>query len=359
MDGMVKGADMPRIISLEGRSIGPSSPCFIIAEAGVNHNGDPALARRLVDAAKAARADAVKFQTFKSVNVIAATAPKAEYQARQTGAEESQLEMVKALELSYADFRDLRDYCQRQEILFLSTPFEEESADFLDSLGVPLFKIPSGELTNLPFLAHVAGKGRPLIISTGMATMSEVAAALECIREQGDPPVVLLQCVSNYPASPADINLRAMQTMARTFGVPVGYSDHTLGIEVALAAVALGACVIEKHFTLDRNLPGPDHQASLEPAQLAELVRGIRAVESALGSGRKEPTPSEANTAAIARKSLVAARTLTAGTILTREMVAIKRPGTGLSPARLAVIIGRRLVCDVPADALLSWDYLE
>ncbi len=348
-----------RPIAAGPRLIGPGKPCFVIAEAGVNHNGDPAMARRLVDAAKAAGADAVKFQTFKSEKVIAASAPKAEYQVRQTGADESQLEMVKSLELSYTDSQDLRDYCQRQGILFLSTPFEEDSADFLDALDVPLFKVPSGELTNLPFLAHVAAKGRPLIVSTGMATMSEVAAAMDCIREQGDPPVALLQCVSNYPAEPADINLRTMQTMARAFQVPVGYSDHTMGVEVALAAVALGACIIEKHFTLDRSLPGPDHQASLEPGQLAEFVRGIRAVESALGSGRKEPAASEANTAAVARKSLVAARALATGTVLTPDMVAIKRPGTGLPPACLDQVMGRRLRQDVPADHLLSWDMFQ
>jgi N-acetylneuraminate synthase/N,N'-diacetyllegionaminate synthase len=353
------GAGAVRAVDMGSRRIGPGEPCFVIAEAGVNHNGDLAMAHRLVDAAKAAGADAVKFQTFKSEKVIAASAPKAEYQARQTGSEQSQLEMVKALELSYTDFRDLRDYCHRQGVLFLSTPFEEESADFLDELAVPLFKVPSGELTNLPFLVHLARKGRPLIVSTGMATLGEVAVALDCIRRHGNPPVVLLQCVSNYPAAPANVNLRAMETMAHAFHVPVGYSDHTLGCEVAFAAVALGASVIEKHFTLDRNLPGPDHQASLEPGQLAELVRGIRTVESSLGSGRKEPAASEADTAAVARKSLVAARALKKGTVLTSDMVAIKRPGTGLAPALLPQVIGRSVRQDVAADTLLTWELLQ
>jgi len=236
----------------------------------------------------------------------------------------------------------------------MSTPFDEESADFLADLGVAVFKIPSGEITNLPFLRHVACRGKPMIVSTGMSYLGEVETAVRTIEEAGNYDFVLLHCVSNYPADPADVNLRAMQTMATAFGVPVGYSDHTLGIEVAIAAVALGACVIEKHFTLDRSLPGPDHRASLEPDELAVLVRGIRTVEAALGQGRKEPAASEANTAAVARRSLVAARDIPAGTVLTEEMLAIKRPGTGLPPAMLGHTLGRRTRVNMPAGTIID-----
>lgn len=349
----------PVVVTAGSRQIGRGHPCFIIAEAGVNHNGSMDLARRLIDAAHAAGADAVKFQTFQAEKLISASAPKAEYQARQTGSEQSQLEMVKSLELSFDDFRRLKAHCDQKGILFLSTPFDEASADFLHELGVPLIKVPSGELTNLPLLEHLAAKRTPLIVSTGMASLEEVAGALTYIRENGNPSVVLLHCVSNYPASAADVNLRAMETMAHAFRVPVGYSDHTLGPEIAIAAVSLGACVIEKHFTLDRSLAGPDHQASSTPDELADLVRSVRAVESAFGDGRKEPATSEANTAAVARKSLVAASALRAGTILTPEMIAIKRPGTGLSPALFYDLVGRRLAQDLQPDALFVWDMIE
>jgi sialic acid synthase SpsE len=242
--------------------------------------------------------------------------------------------------------------------VFLSTPFDEGCADFLDTLGVAAFKIPSGEITNLPFLAHVARKGKPLIVSTGMATLGEVEAAVRTIETSGNTHFVLLHCVSDYPAAAADVNLRAMTTMQAAFGVPVGYSDHTTGIEVALAAVALGACVLEKHFTLDRTLPGPDHGASLEPAELTALVKGVRTVASALGHGRKTPSPGEPGTAAVARKSLVAARELAAGTVLTDALIAIKRPGTGLPPAMLPTLVGRTLRHDVAADTVLTFEML-
>ncbi|MCI0645000.1 MAG: N-acetylneuraminate synthase [Chloroflexi bacterium] len=338
--------------------VGPGQPVFVIAEAGVNHNGDLALAKKLVDAAVAARADAVKFQTFKAEKLISSHAPKAAYQQETTGAEESQLAMVKRLEMPYAAFRELYDYCRRQGILFMSTPFDEESADFLAGLGMAVFKAPSGEVTNLPFLAHVAAKGRPLILSTGMSYLGEVETAVRIIEATGNNDLVLLHCVSNYPADPADANLRAMQTLAAAFDRPVGYSDHTLGTEVALAAVALGACVIEKHFTLDRELPGPDHRASLEPEELAAMVRGIRIVERALGHGRKEPTASEANTADVARRSLVAAGDIAAGAVLTEEMIAIKRPGTGLPPAMRPYLVGRRARVAIPAGTLLTLDVI-
>jgi N,N'-diacetyllegionaminate synthase len=240
----------------------------------------------------------------------------------------------------------------------MSTPFDEASVDLLDSLGVPLFKVGSGEITNWPFLETIARKGKPFILSTGMSYLSEVDEAVRVMHNAGNDQLVLLHCVSNYPADPADANLRVLQTMASAFQVPVGYSDHTIGNEVALAAVALGACVIEKHFTLDKNLPGPDHRASAEPGELAMLVRGIRVVEAALGHGSKRPAASEANTAAVARRSLVAARDIAAGTVLTEEMIAIKRPGTGLPPAMRPYLVGRTARTAIPADTILTLEML-
>ena len=349
---------MVATINITGRKVGPGHPCFIVAEAGVNHNGRLEMARHLVDMAAQAGADAVKFQTFKAEKVVSPQAPKAAYQLQTTDTRESQLDMIKRLELSFDDFRELYAYCEDKGILFMSTPFDEESADFLADLGVAVFKIPSGEITNLPFLAHVAHKGKPMIVSTGMSYLGEVEAAVRTIEEAGNHDFVLLHCVSNYPADPADVNLRAMHTLAMAFGVPVGYSDHTLGIEVAIAAVALGACVIEKHFTLDRSLPGPDHRASLESDELTALVQGIRTVEAALGHGRKEPAASESNTAAVARRSLVAAQDILVGTTLTEELIAIKRPGTGLPPAMRSYLVGRTVTVPVAAGALLTLEML-
>jgi sialic acid synthase SpsE len=248
---------------------------------------------------------------------------------------------------------------RQRGIIFLSSPFEQDSADLLAKLGVAAFKIPSGELTNLALLSHVASKRAPMIVSTGMATLDEVAAAVAAIRAAGNEQLALLHCVSQYPANPADANLRAMATMAQAFGLPVGYSDHTPGFEVALAAAALGACVIEKHLTLDRDLPGPDHQASLEPEEFARMVRGIRSVESALGDGRKEPAAGERETALVARKSLVAAVRIPAGTTLTSEAVTAKRPGTGLSPSMLSSVVGRTAAIEISADTILSWEMLR
>lgn len=346
-------------IEIAGHLIGNNHPCFIIAEAGVNHNGQLKMALQLVDAAVIAKVDAIKFQTFKAEAVISTTAPKAAYQQRTTGAGESQLEMARHLQLSYEQFHEIKAYCEKNDILFLSTPFDHDSADFLDNLGVSAFKIPSGEVTNYPLLEHIACKGKPLILSTGMSYLGEVEQALRVIYASGNRKVILLHCVSNYPAEPADTNLRAMQTMATAFGIPVGYSDHTLGIEVALAAVALGACVIEKHFTLDRTLPGPDHGASLEPNELSALVKGIRTVEAALGNGRKEPAASEANTAMVARRSLVAAYDIPSGTIFTEQHISIKRPGTGLPPSMREYLVGRRTRTMIPADTLLTLELFE
>jgi N,N'-diacetyllegionaminate synthase len=349
---------MVRPFEIAGRPIGPAQPCFIIAEAGVNHNGDPDMARRLVDAAVEAGADAVKFQTFVAEELVAPSARKAAYQLEDTDASESQLEMLKHLTLPHEDFTHLHNHCRERDILFMSTPFDGESADFLEQLGVPAYKIPSGEITNLPFLEHVARKGKPMIVSTGMAWLGEVEAAVRAIKGAGDPPLALLHCVSNYPAAPGEVNLRAMHTMEASFGLPVGYSDHTPGVEVALAAAALGACILEKHFTLDRTLPGPDHRASLEPEELASLVRGIRTVEASLGHGRKEPAASEADTAAVARRSLVAAQDIPAGTPITEAMIAVRRPGTGLPPAFRSYLIGRTAREFIPAGSVLTLEQL-
>ena len=347
---------MVKAINVAGRMVGPGHPCFIIAEAGVNHNGEIEKALQLVEVAAKAGADAVKFQTFRAENLAIPEAPKAEYQTLVTGETESQLDMLRRLELPPHAYRELEKYCRQQNILFMSAPFEEESADLLEDLGLPVFKIPSGEVTNLPFLAHVARKSKPLILSTGMATLEEVRAAVDTIKETGDREIILLHCVSNYPVDPADANLRAMHILGSAFGVPVGYSDHTLGIEVPLAAVALGACVIEKHMTLDLSLPGPDHQASLDPQEVAEMVRGIRVVEAALGHGRKQPAACEASIAAVVRKSLVASRAIPVGSVLTEDMVSIKRPGTGLPPGMRSRVLGRRVTRDVKEGTLLSMD---
>jgi len=341
--------------------VGPGRPCFVIAEAGVNHNGDVALARRLVEAAAEAGADAVKFQTFKADRLVTRTAPKAQYQHAGTAPGESQYEMLRRLELSEEAHRQLKDASEVLGLEFLSTPFDELSADFLEQLGVHAFKVPSGEVTNLPYLHHIARKGRPMLISTGMCSLGEVEAALQAVEQAASPspPVALLHCVSNYPAEPKDCNVRAMLTLASAFQVPAGFSDHTLGNEVALAAVALGAAVVEKHFTLDKCLPGPDHRASATPGELAVLVRGIRTVESALGDGRKLPVAAEADTRAVARKSLVAAVDVPAGTILTTAMVAAKRPGTGLPPAFARHLVGRKVRQQLTTGTVLTLEMFE
>jgi len=341
-----------KTISIAGRKVGSGQPCFVIGEAGVNHNGNLELARALVDVAVDAGCDAVKFQTFKPDKVCSPMTPKAAYQMDSTG--ESQMEMARKLELSFDAFRELHSYCRSREIIFLSTPFDYESADFLASLPVPAFKIPSGELTNLFFLEHMARKGLPLIVSTGMATMDEVTVGVEAIRAAGNWEMILLQCVSNYPASPSSMNLRTMKTMEKSFSVATGLSDHSEGVEIAFAAAALGASVIEKHFTLSRRLPGPDHRASLEPHELVHLVRGIREIESALGDGVKAPAAEELNTAEVARRSLVASQFIPAGSLLTVEMLDILRPGTGLPPAMRNQLVGRTVQQDIEAGTVLE-----
>ena len=347
-----------RAFPIAGRAIGAAGPAFLVAEAGVNHNGDQDLARRLVDAAADCGADAVKFQTFHVDALLTREAPKAGYQIETTGAGESQREMLARLELGLDQLTELRDRAAKRGLVFFSAPFDEASADALEALEVPLFKVPSGEITNLPLLRYIAAKGRPVIVSTGMADLEEVDQAVACLRMGGDPPVALLHCLSAYPAPVGEVNLRAMDALASRFGCPVGYSDHTLGIEVAVAAVARGASIIEKHLTLDTSLPGPDHRASLAPSEFRAMVHAIRAVESALGDGVKRAMPSEIDTRRVARKSLVAARPLREGERLAPGDVVSKRPGTGISPAELPRVLGLRLTRDVAADEVISWEAL-
>ena len=326
---------------------------YIIAEAGVNHNGDINLAYQLVDAAKAAGVDCIKFQTFKSENLVSHTAQKAEYQKAATG-DSSQQDMLKQLELSFGEFVSLKEYCDRKGICFLSTPFDFESIEFLNSIDMPFWKIPSGEVTNYPYLVALAKSGKPVVMSTGMCEMQEIEDAITVLRENGTSEIKLLHCNTEYPTPYEDVNLRAMKTLRDAFGVEVGYSDHTKGIEVPIAAVAMGAAVIEKHFTLDRNMEGPDHKASLEPQELKQMVDSIRHIEAALGSGDKKPSPSEKKNMAVARKSIVAAARIKAGDILTEENITVKRPGNGICPMRWKEVLGTRAIRDFEEDELIE-----
>ncbi|MBI2350899.1 MAG: N-acetylneuraminate synthase [Deltaproteobacteria bacterium] len=348
-----------RRVKIGDRYVGDEAPVFIIAEAGVNHNGDVQLAKRLVDVAVDAGVDAVKFQTFNAERVVSATAPKAEYQLQTTNRAESQLDMLRSLELSPDAHYEIQAYCRERNILFISTACDRESVDLLGQLEVPVFKIASAEIPNWPLLEYVARKGKPIILSTGMSYLSEVDEAVRVIRNGGCDQLILLHCVSNYPADLADVNLRAMHTMATVFKVPVGYSDHTPGIEVPLAAVAMGACVIEKHLTLDKDLPGPDHRASLEPGELAAMVSGIRAVELALGQGTKAPAPCESGNRSIMRRSLAAAFDLPKGTIIEANMLEALRPAGCISPNLLEHIVGRTLQRAVRSGELIAWTDLQ
>ncbi|MDZ4050812.1 MAG: N-acetylneuraminate synthase [Limnobacter sp.] len=329
---------------------------IIIAEAGVNHNGDLEKAKQLVKAAKEAGADLVKFQTFKAASLVTKFANKAEYQQKTTGAAESQHDMVRKLELSEKDHLVLIEECRRNNIEFFSTAFDEDSFDLLLKLGINQIKVPSGELTNLPLLRHMSQFGMPLMLSTGMANLGEIEAALNVIEQAGTPrsKVTVLHCTTEYPAPMEDVNLRAMVNLGATFGVKVGYSDHTPGIEVPIAAVALGARVIEKHFTLDRNLPGPDHKASLEPHELKAMIDAIRNIEKAMGDGIKRPTPSELKNKPIARKSIVATQPINTGEVFTTRNLGVKRPGTGISPMLWDEVIGKPAKRSFAIDELIE-----
>ena len=328
---------------------------LIIAEAGVNHNGDIEIAKKLVDAAADAGADVIKFQTFNSERLVTKLAPKAEYQIHTTDKAQSQLAMLRQLELSEEMHEILISYCCDRNIEFFSTGFDIESLDYLATLGFERFKIPSGEITNLPYLRQIGALGKPVILSTGMSTTEEVGAALDVLEASGTPrsQTTVLHCNSEYPTQMQDVNLLAMQSIRESFDVAVGYSDHTVGVEVPIAAVALGATVIEKHMTLDRNMPGPDHKASIEPREFSAMVCAIRNIEQALGDGIKRPSPSEAKNKPIARKSLVAAKQILAGERFTPENVTAKRPGAGISPMRWDEVMGRIAVRDFAADELI------
>ncbi len=327
---------------------------LIIAEAGVNHNGDYDTAIKMVDAAKAAGADIVKFQTARAEKVISRFAQKAQYQKETTGSDESQLDMVRKLLLDFDDFVAIKKYCDSCGIGFLSTPFDLESVEFLDGLGTPFWKIPSGEVTNYPYLVKIAKTAKPVVMSTGMCDMDEIGAAIDLLRQNGCPDISLLHCNTQYPTPYSDVNLKAMNTLREKFKVRVGYSDHTPGIEVDIAAVAMGAQIIEKHFTLDRTMEGPDHKASLEPHELAAMVRSIRNIELALGNGIKAPSESEIGNRAAARKSIVAARPIKAGEEFSEDNITTKRPGSGISPMRWNEVIGKRAARDFCEDELIE-----
>lgn len=326
---------------------------YIIAEAGVNHNGSYDLACKLVDAAKEAGADCIKFQTFKAENMVSHNARKAVYQKKMTGGG-SQQDMLKKLELSYEAFLSLKTYCDKVGICFLSTPFDFESIDFLNSIDMPFWKIPSGEVTNLPYLISLAKTGKPVVMSTGMCEMTEIGTAIKWLRGNGTREIKLLHCNTEYPTPFEDVNLLAMQTMRDTFGLEVGYSDHTNGIEVPIAAVALGATIIEKHFTLDHNMQGPDHRASLEPDELAEMVKKTRNIEKAFGNGNKTPSASEKKNIIIARKSIVAKKDIMVGEELSKENITVKRPGTGISPMKWFEVLGTKAIREFKEDELIE-----
>ncbi len=329
---------------------------FIIAEAGVNHNGCIEQAFRLVEVAADAGADAVKFQTFKAENLVTRNSQKADYQKKTTDADESQLEMIRKLELNEDEHHELQKYCQKHNILFMSTPFDHPSIDLLYSMGMPIWKIPSGEITNLPYLCRIGSLGKEIVLSTGMAEMDEIRAALDVLLQSGTERrnVCILHANTEYPTPFADVNLRAMQTIGAELDVRCGYSDHTLGIEVPIAAVAMGASVIEKHFTLDREMDGPDHRASLEPDELQSMVTGIRNIEIALGDAVKRPSPSESRNKATARKSIVAAQRIVSGELFTEENLTAKRPGTGISPMLWNEIVGQTASRTFEKDELID-----
>lgn len=343
-------------ICINNRKIGKGEPVFIIAEAGVNHNGDISIAKRLIDIAKESGADAVKFQTFIAEDITSISSPKADYQKQTTDRDESQLEMLKKFELSFAEFREIKRYCDAVGIIFLSTPFDQKSVDFLDELGIPAFKIPSGEITNFPLLKQIRQKKKPIILSTGMSTLEEIGNAVDLLKINGANDIVLLHCTTAYPAHPDSVNLRAMKTMHQKFNLPVGYSDHTNGITISIAAVALGATIIEKHFTLDKNLPGPDHKASLEPNELMMMVQAIRDVEMAFGNGIKNPAPCEIENEKSIRRSIVANKDIPKNAIIDQDSIIAKRPGTGISPINFSLIIGSRTKKEIKKDTILTWE---
>lgn len=326
----------------------------IIAEAGVNHNGSLELAKRLAEQARNAGADYVKFQTFKAEKLVTLDARKADYQIENTGHADSQFDMLKKLELTYDDFRELKQYCDKIGISFLSTPFDSDSMDFLGELGIDFFKIPSGEVTNLPYLERIAAAGLPVVLSTGMCTVEEIEAAVNILKNKSCKDISILHCTTEYPAPVEECNLNVIETLKRRFNVRVGYSDHTEGILVPVVAVARGARIIEKHFTLDRNMEGPDHRASIEPQELKEMVEKIRLVEKILGSDEKKPTESEIRNIGVARKSIVAKCDIHEGDMFSVENIDVKRPGTGISPMQWYDVLGRRAKRNFKRDEMIE-----
>jgi N,N'-diacetyllegionaminate synthase len=346
-------------IKICDKFVGECGSVFIIAEAGVNHNGNVELAKKMIDVAKSAGVDAVKFQLFRAESLVTKNAKKAAYQQEFDALDETQFEMLKKLELSKESFIQLADYCRKKDIIFLASPFDAKSVDLLTMLDTPVFKLASGEITNLPLLEYIAEKKRPIILSTGMAEIEEVKQAIDVIHAKGNKDIILLHCVTDYPTRPEDVNLKVILTLHSMFGLPIGFSDHTLGIAVSIAAVGLGAKVIEKHFTLDRSMPGPDHKASLNPAELAALVKAIRDVEKALGDGVKKITANEEKNRALVRKSIVASIDIPEGTVIKSSMFSLKRPGSGIQPMYLHAIVGRRVNRNISKDDILTWEMLS
>ena len=332
---------------------------YIIAEAGVNHNGDINLAYKLIDAAKECGVDCIKFQTFKTENLVTKTAKKADYQVENTKNNDSQFSMLKKLELSYEDFKSLKEYCDKIGIEFMSTPFDKDSVDLLEKLGVSKYKLSSGDITNKPLLEYIAQKNKPIILSTGMCTMDEVQEAVSWIEAAGNKQITLLHCTSNYPTPYCDVNMNAMLTLDKAFPYPTGYSDHTQGIIIPIMAVSMGATVIEKHFTLDKNMEGPDHKASLDVNELKEMVKAIRDIESAKGSGEKKPAESELSTRDVARKSIIVNKDLKKGDVLTEQDLDVKRPGTGIAPKNITSFIGKKINKDLSIESVISFEDVD
>jgi N-acetylneuraminate synthase/N,N'-diacetyllegionaminate synthase len=347
-----------RSIKISNKEIGENHPTFIIAEAGVNHNGQLDLAKKLIDIALDAGCDAVKFQTYKSEGVVTSDTDSADYVKKNLGNEISQLNLIKSYELKYSDFEELKAYCDQKGIIFLSTPHSFDAIDFLDNL-VPAYKFGSGDIINIPALKHAARKGKPIILGTGMSTLDEIEQAINAIKSEGNEQIIALHCTTNYPCKIEDTNLNAMLTMKEELDCLVGYSDHTLGLTIPILVTAMGANVIEKHFTSDNNLPGPDHKASLDADELKKMVSEIRETELILGSFDKKPTESEEEIKKVVRKSLVAKNRISKGTVISRDLIEIKRPGTGISPVEIDRIVGKRAIVDIDKDVLLQYNMVE
>jgi len=350
---------MLKEIRIGDRVIGNSSPVFIIAEAGVNHNGDLDMARKLVEEAASCGADCIKFQTFKAERVVTEGAPKAKYQLGTTDSTESQIDMLRKIELKPEYHQELKEYAEHLGLVFLSTPYNFEDIDLLESIEVLAYKVASGQIVEHPFLRKISKTGKPIFLSTGMATLAEIEEALRTIHDQGNDSLVLLQCTTNYPSRIEDANLRVIQTFRSVFDCLVGYSDHTIGAESAIASVALGAKVVEKHFTLDKNLPGPDHSSSMTPEELKSLVTKTHMTETSLGKAQKEPTEIEKKNSIGMRRSIVASRDIQKGEVITSDHITFKRPATGLSPQFYDTILGKRASKDISYDELLQKDMIE